>query len=76
MAKYKTKDGRLTGVVANVGVIVDGFIESEIDLSGPNFELVTDASPAEQPAPVVGVASQQNPDLNQTAGTPVNEEQN
>lgn len=40
--KYKTKDGQQTGVVAGVGVIVNGEIESLIPIESPNLELVTD----------------------------------
>lgn len=78
MTKYKTKDGRLDGVIPNVGVIVNGYIETDVDLEGANFEAVTEATPEQaqvQPvAPIVGVASQANPDLNLVAAqTVINE---
>lgn len=55
---YKTKDGSKTGFVPNIGAIEDGRITSDTPLHNPNLELV---SSDEQPAPIVGTASQQNP---------------
>jgi len=63
MYKYKTKDGSTTGVVPGIGVIVDGFITSPVKLESGNLELVTDG----QDAPIVGTASQQNPEQPATA---------
>lgn len=43
MYKYKVS-GVDNGVVPNVGVVVDGFIESETKLEGPLFTLAEDTS--------------------------------
>lgn len=57
---YKTKDGTKTGFIPGVGEIVDGEISSPVELESPNLELA-DA------APIVGTASQQNPNQPETA---------
>lgn len=71
MAKQYTYEviGTNTGYVPNVGVIVDGKIESDVPLEGHNFKLISGDAPA-QAAPVVGTASQQNPAQPATAGNP------
>lgn len=77
---YKTKDGQQTGFIPGVGAIVDGEITSDTPIENPNLMIVRDQTgeapvvpePAAvvPPAPVVGTASQQNPNQPATADQP------
>lgn len=67
---YETKDGSKTGFIPGVGEIVDGKLSTDKFIESPNLRLISDGT--EQPAPVVGTASQQNPDQPKQADAPTN----
>lgn len=67
---YKTVDGSQTGFIPGVGEIIDGVITSDQPLENANLALVEDVTATE--TPLVGTASQQNPNQPQTADAPTN----
>lgn len=63
---YETVDGSQTGFIPNVGEIKNGRITTPVPVFSPNLKLIS-GDPAPQQAPVVGVSTQQNPNLPKTA---------